>query len=69
MVYVDKEGRDTCGQQDQVLQSEQMHAITNTGYVLVFYQNFCLGVGLYFSPTEHEPTHRLRSLVDLKLAN
>jgi hypothetical protein len=46
-----------------------MNHVDSTGYALVFYKDFCLGVGLYFSPTEDEPTHRLRSLVNLKLAN
>lgn len=69
-VILGAQGRDHfLTKQDQELTLQQMHKVEATGYVLVFYQSFCLGVGLYFSPTEEEPTHRLRSLIDLKLAN
>jgi 16S rRNA C967 or C1407 C5-methylase (RsmB/RsmF family)/NOL1/NOP2/fmu family ribosome biogenesis protein len=72
-IELDAQGRDLyLAKEDQVITPEQKQHVTDTGYVLVFYQGFCLGVGLYFSPhgdQAPENQHRLRSLVDRKLAN
>jgi len=67
-ILLDEAGRDCyLAKDEQVVEEEQLLNVTSTGYVLVFYKTFCLGVGLYFSPTEHEASHRLRSLIDLKM--
>jgi hypothetical protein len=69
-VHLDAKGRDLFFDgADQVLAQAQMDRITGIGYVLVFYIDYCLGMGLYFPPTEApNDQHRLRSLTAKKLS-
>ena len=70
IVHLTAEQRDFfLTKQDLVLDKSAISLVTATGYVLVFYQNFCLGVGLYFAPTEQNAAHRIQSMIDLKLVN
>ena len=69
IVQLDAQGRDAfLAKEEQILANLQCQQLESTGYVLVCYQTFFLGVGLYLAPTAHHKTHRLQSMVDTKLA-